>query len=181
MKGRCDFEPMTSPGVLSYQRGALMKSKSTMGSFAMAMLLSGAQVSACQMSWKSPSVPVITSASAHLMTSSGEKVNCRVTDYIFYELSFTLACANGSTVEIGSSPICGLGPQQWPSCEYALLVDRSKQAFKLRQEAYPHQSTCTNGLASTVFGYRLSQTTFSFEAFVEVKGPQQKEKRPVGF
>lgn len=158
-----------------------MKSKSTMASFAMALLLSGAQASACQMSWKSPGEADITSISAHLVTSSGDKVSCKVTDHYLLELAFKLVCANGSTVEIGRSPYCGRGPQEWPDCDYAILVDRSRQAFKLREEAYPHQSTCANGLASTVFGYRLSQTTFSFQAFAEVKGPQQKEKRPVGF
>jgi hypothetical protein len=159
-----------------------MKGQSTVERFAMALLmLSGAHASACQMSWKSPGEPEITSISGHLVTSSGEKVNCKVADHYLLELAFRLVCANGSTVEIGRSPYCGRGPQEWPECDYGLLVDRSRQAFKLREEAYPHQSACANGLASTVFGYRLSQATFSFEAFVEVKGPQQKEKRPVGF
>ena len=108
-------------------------------------------------------------------------VNCKVTDHYLLELAFELVCANGSTIEIGRSPYCGRGPQEWPECDYGLLVDKSRQAFKLREEAYPYQLTCANSLASTVFGYRLSQAAFGFEAFIEVKGPQQKEKRPIGF
>lgn len=62
-----------------------------------------------------------------------------------------------------------------------LLVDRAKQAFKLREDAHPHQTTCDQGRAKTAFGYRLRQTSFNFDVFVEAVGPQQRANRPVGF
>lgn len=158
-----------------------MTGQSTTAILAAAMLFSGVDASACQMTWKTPSEPHLTSISAHLVTTSGQKVNCKVTDYYLPEPAFRLACANGSIVEIGRSPFCGRGPQEWPHCDYGLLLDRSKQSFKLQEDAYPLLTMCAQGLARTIFGYRLSQTTFSFEAFIEVAGPQQSAKRPVGF
>lgn len=158
-----------------------MLSRKVMSGAAIASFAWEAQVSACQMNWKSPGEPDIVSISAHLVTSSGEKVNCKVVEHYLPELAFKLLCANGATIEIGRSPYCGRGPMEWPSCDYGLLIDKSKQAFKLREMAYPYQTSCNQGLAKITFGFQLSQTTFNFEAFIDVIGRQQVPKKPIGF
>jgi hypothetical protein len=137
--------------------------------------------STCEMAWKSRAQPDIVSTSAYLVTQSGERVNYKVIDHYLLEVSFKLSCGNGSIVEIGRSPYCGGDSREWPTCDYGLLVDRAKQSFKLRENAYPVKTECEEGIAKTTFGFHLSQSTFSFEAFVEIKGRQATPKRPVGF
>ena len=141
----------------------------------------GAHASACQMSWKTPGQPDVVSTTAHLMTSSGLRVTCKVVDHYIPELAFKLACANGSIVEIGRSPYCGRTALNWPDCEYGLLIDKARQVFKLRENRYPDQTVCDRGLAKTILGFQLSQTTFSFEAFIEILGRQSIPKKPIGF
>lgn len=147
----------------------------------LASLLWGGHASACQMNWNGPGDPDIVSIKAHLMTSAGGRVACRVVDHYIAELAFKLACANGSIVEIGRSPHCGRTPLSWPDCEFGLLIDKARQSFKLRENRYPEQTTCDRGLAKTILGFQLSQTTFSFEAFIEFAGREYIPKKPVGF
>jgi hypothetical protein len=158
-----------------------MPSRQILAGIAATAFAWGSQASACQMNWKGPGEPDIVSMAAYLVISSGDKVKCEVVKHYLLELEFKLVCANGATVEIGRSPYCGRGPLAWPDCDYGLLVDKSGQAFKLRENAYPFQTTCSGGLAKTMFGFQLSQATFNFEAFVEVTGRQQVPKKPVGF
>ncbi len=146
-----------------------------------ASLFWGAHASACQMNWEGPGDPDIVSITAHLMTSTGARVACSVVDHYIAELAFKLKCKNGSIVEIGRSPHCGRTPLSWPDCEYGLLIDKARQSFKLRENRYPERTTCDGGLAKTILGFQLSQTTFSFEAFIEFSARQYIPKKPVGF
>jgi hypothetical protein len=135
----------------------------------------------CEWSWKNRSTPDVLGVDASITIQSGSKFPCIVKYFYLLEPSFTLSCANGSQVLLGSSPMCG--DSSFPACDYSIVTDRKGQQFKMSESLASgwDKAECEKGIATSVMDYRLSQEAFSFDARITIRVKAAKKITPSGF
>lgn len=135
----------------------------------------------CEWSWRSPSTPDVIGINASISTQSGSEFPCVIKDFYLVEPSFILGCANGSTISLGRSPMCG--SSSFPACDYSLVTDRKGQQFKMSESLAPgwNKAQCVNGIATSVMNYQLSQEVFKFDARITIRVRAARKIVPSGF
>lgn len=130
----------------------------------MAVLFPGAALASACIPTDSTPGPSLTpiSQEAWITMAGGRVYRCTVEDYYHYGLWFKLMCANGSAVTVGMEGPPSPGSRGYTT--YALVRDKGGREYRMHEHLYPgwRDNTCSNGIATSAFKYRLSNPAFSY-------------------